>query len=381
MAYFPMFVELEGRPCLIVGGGAVALRKARKLLPYGPCLTVVAQSFVPELEALEGAALCRRAFRPRDVEGQALVVAATGDGALNREIAALCRARRIPVNAVDDKDNCTFLFPALVRRGPLSIGISTGGASPTAAVYVKEKNRSGAARRRRLERDIGISGRPARPCSGLGAGRNRPGAAVRGAVRRMYGKGKAAGAGRIRRAGGADGKRGAGECIKGLCLSGGRGLRQRRPHHGGGLRLLQSCDAVVYDDLIDPALLAQAAHAEQHPAGKRCGRHSMPQSEINSLLVRLGQSGKTVVRLKGGDPFVFGRGGEEFLALQAAGVPCEEVPGISSCIAVPAAAGIPSHTGGQAAASMSLRATRHKRATRCRNLWRRWRRCTARLCF
>lgn len=93
-----------------------------------------------------------------------------------------------------------------------------------------------------------------------------------------------------------------------------------------GLRLLQSCDAVVYDDLIDPALLAQAAHAEQHPAGKRCGRHSMPQSEINSLLVRLGQSGKTVVRLKGGDPFVFGRGGEEFLALQAAGVPCEEVP-------------------------------------------------------
>ena len=94
MAYFPMFVELEGRPCLIVGGGAVALRKARKLLPYGPCLTVVAQSFVPELEALEGA--------------------------------ALCRARRIPVNAVDDKDNCTFLFPALVRRGPLSIGISTG---------------------------------------------------------------------------------------------------------------------------------------------------------------------------------------------------------------------------------------------------------------
>lgn len=137
MAYFPMFVELEGRPCLIVGGGAVALRKARKLLPYGPCLTVVAQSFVPELEALEGAALCRRAFRPRDVEGQALVVAATGDGALNREIAALCRARRIPVNAVDDKDNCTFLFPALVRRGPLSIGISTGGASPTAAVYVK----------------------------------------------------------------------------------------------------------------------------------------------------------------------------------------------------------------------------------------------------
>ncbi len=108
-----------------------------------------------------------------------------------------------------------------------------------------------------------------------------------------------------------------------------------------GLRLLQNCDAVVYDDLIDPALLAQASAAEKYPAGKRCGKHSMPQPEINDLLVRLGSEGKTVVRLKGGDPFVFGRGGEEFLALRQAGISCEEVPGISSCIAVPAAAGIP----------------------------------------
>lgn len=380
MAYFPMFVELEGRPCLIVGGGAVALRKARRLLPYGPCLTVVAQSFVPELEALEGAALCRRAFRPRDVEGQALVVAATGDGALNREIAALCRARRIPVNAVDDKDNCTFLFPALVRRGPLSIGISTGGASPTAAVYVKEKSKPRLRRRRwnGILEYLAARRAPVRPR----CGRNRPGAAVRGAVRRMYGKGKAAGAGRIRRAGGADGKRGAGECIK-------RALSIWWARAGGsadlitvrGLRLLQSCDAVVYDDLIDPALLAQAAHAEQHPAGKRCGRHSMPQSEINSLLVRLGQSGKTVVRLKGGDPFVFGRGGEEFLALQAAGVPCEEVPGISSCIAVPAAAGIPVTHRGASRSFHVITGHTAQTATRCRNLWRRWRRCTARLCF
>ena len=108
-----------------------------------------------------------------------------------------------------------------------------------------------------------------------------------------------------------------------------------------GLRLLQKCDAVVYDDLIDPALLAQAPHAQRHPAGKRCGRHSMPQPEINALLVRLGREGKNVVRLKGGDPFVFGRGGEEVLALQEAGIPFEVVPGISSCIAIPEAAGIP----------------------------------------
>ena len=109
MAYFPMFVELEGRPCLIVGGGAVALRKARKLLPYGPCLTVVAQSFVPELEALEGAVLCRRAFRPRDVEGQALVVADGWNG-----IFEYLAARRAPVRAsVPDETARARLFAAL----------------------------------------------------------------------------------------------------------------------------------------------------------------------------------------------------------------------------------------------------------------------------
>lgn len=108
-----------------------------------------------------------------------------------------------------------------------------------------------------------------------------------------------------------------------------------------GLRLLETCDAVVYDDLIDHALLQAAAKAEKYPAGKRCGRHSMPQEETNQLLVQLAKQGKNVVRLKGGDPFVFGRGGEEILALQEAGVPYEEVPGISSSIAIPAAAGIP----------------------------------------
>ncbi len=108
-----------------------------------------------------------------------------------------------------------------------------------------------------------------------------------------------------------------------------------------GLELLRNCDAVVYDALIDPALLDDAGGAERYGVGKRCGRHSVPQGDTNELLVKLAREGKTVVRLKGGDPFVFGRGGEEILALQAAGVPYEEVPGISSAIAIPAAAGIP----------------------------------------
>lgn len=139
MAYFPLFIELQGAPCLIVGGGRVALRKAQKLLPYGAHLTAVATKFALGWEALPGVVRLARAFCPRDVEGQTLVIAATDDAAQNAAIAAQCRAARVPVNAVDDPESCTFLFPALVRRGALSIGISTGGASPTAAAYLKER--------------------------------------------------------------------------------------------------------------------------------------------------------------------------------------------------------------------------------------------------
>ena len=139
MAYFPFFMELSGQSGLIVGGGAVAARKVEKLLPYGPRLTVIARHFCPALkENREIIRLCRP-FSPQDVENQAFVVAATDDRRVNRQIAELCRQRRIPVNAVDDRESCTFLFPALVRRGTLSVGISTGGASPTAAVWLKEQ--------------------------------------------------------------------------------------------------------------------------------------------------------------------------------------------------------------------------------------------------
>lgn len=139
MAYFPFFMDLEGREGLIVGGGAVAARKAEKLLPFGPRLTVAAPEILPELEALPGLTLVRRAFAPSMLEGKFFVIAAADDREVNREIAALCRARGILVNAVDDKDACTFLFPALARRGELTVGVSTAGASPSAAVWVKER--------------------------------------------------------------------------------------------------------------------------------------------------------------------------------------------------------------------------------------------------
>lgn len=137
MSYFPFFVEMEGLPGLIVGGGSVASRKVEKLLPYGPRLTVVAPEIAPEIASAEGVTLLRRPFHPEDLEGMAFVISAAPP--VNRQVSELCRRKNLPVNVVDDRELCSFLFPALVKRGSLSIGISTGGASPTAAIYLKEQ--------------------------------------------------------------------------------------------------------------------------------------------------------------------------------------------------------------------------------------------------
>ena len=136
MPYFPMFIDLTGQPCLIVGGGVVAARKAEKLRPYSPDLRVVSPEFV---SGFEGCTLLRRPYLPGDEDGMALVIAATDDPDLNHTISAACRGKNIPVNVVDDRDHCTFLFPCLVQEGELSVGISTGGASPTAAVWLKHQ--------------------------------------------------------------------------------------------------------------------------------------------------------------------------------------------------------------------------------------------------
>lgn len=139
MAYFPFFVELDGQEGLIVGGSTVAQRKIEKLLPYGPRLTVCAPDISPSIRAIPGLSLVERAFTPELLAGRAFVIAATDDPGLNHHISLLCRERRIPVNVVDDRDYCSFLFPALVKRGSLSVGISTGGASPTGAIYLKKQ--------------------------------------------------------------------------------------------------------------------------------------------------------------------------------------------------------------------------------------------------
>ena len=139
MAYFPFFVDLEDKRGLVVGGGAVALRKAEKLLPYGPRLTAVAPEFRPEFRELQGVELLRRPFEQTDLKDCDFAVVATDDRALNRDAAELCKERRIPVNAADSREDSTFLFPALLRRGELSVGVSASGASPAAAAWVRDR--------------------------------------------------------------------------------------------------------------------------------------------------------------------------------------------------------------------------------------------------
>ena len=139
MAYFPFFVDLEDKRGLVVGGGAVALRKAEKLLPYGPRLTAVAPEFRPEFRELQGVELLRRPFEQTDLKDCDFAVVATDDRALNRDAAELCKERRIPVNVADSREDSTFLFPALLRRGELSVGVSASGAAPAAAAWTRDR--------------------------------------------------------------------------------------------------------------------------------------------------------------------------------------------------------------------------------------------------
>ena len=331
MGWFPFFIQLEGTRGLLVGGGRVALRKAEKLLPFGAQLTVVAPCICPPLAALPGLTLCRRAFADSDLSpAPDFVIAATGDRALDRRIAALCRARRILVNVVDDPAACGFYFPALVQRGRLCIGISTGGASPTAAAWLRQKIEALlppgfdgildrlAARREAVKAEGGSEAKRAERLQQAFALE----LAAAEAPHAPAAAWENAGPGRVALVGAGCGR---------------ADLITVR-----GLRLLQQCRAVVYDDLIDTALLDTVpAGAERIYVGKRSGRHSAPQAEINAALIALAQRGGLTVRLKGGDPYVFGRGGEEALALQRAGIPFEVVPGITAAIAVPAEAGIP----------------------------------------
>lgn len=333
MPYFPMFIDLKNKPVLIVGGGAVALRKLQKLMPYGVIPTVIAPRILPELATLPGVKLCKRSFRVSDLRPRpSLVIAATDNKATNHRISVLCQKRHIPVNVADDPALCSFLFPALVQQGSFSAGISTGGASPAAAAYFKERLRELLPEGFDKLLSWLESLRPALKAS-------IPEQNKRAEVfRRLFDACMAKGAPLTQ----AETEKYIAAAPPGNVALVGAGCGKADLITIRGLRLLQRCQAVVYDDLIDPALLNAAPEsAKRIYMGKRSGMHAASQTEINQKLIELARSGLQVVRLKGGDPYLFGRGGEEILALKAAGIPCQEVPGIPSAIGIAAEAGIP----------------------------------------
>lgn len=346
MHHLPLFASLKDRPCLIVGGGVVAERRARLLREAGARVTVRAPEFSAALERLAaedaGVILERRPFADDDVEPFWLVVAATDDPAVNaRAAAAAERARRF-CNVVDDAERSSFIMPAIVDRDPVTVAISSGGLSPVVARHVKGLVESLVPSR------IGALARLA------GRWRQRVRAAIPDADERRHFwqdviegsiadhcyAGREADADRALEQALAD--RNAESRKTGEAWLVGAGPGNPDLITLRGRQLLAAADVVLYDRLGAPELLRFARRdAELIPVGKTPGGPSITQAEINRLLVELVSAGKRVCRLKGGDPMVFGRAGEELEALVAAGLPFQVVPGVSAVEGCAAYAGIP----------------------------------------
>lgn len=351
MGYFPFFVEIKGKKALIVGGGRVAAGKAERLLPFEPEITVIAPEICSELKELLGVSCLERPFLEEDVHSFDFVIAASDDAVLNATIARLCERTDTPINVVDDKDKCSFIFPALVKRGKLTAAVTTEGASPHMAAAAKAA--LAAELPDRTEEILDYLADLREPAKERIMQQKQRSAFLRAAAERCmelerplreeeterlfaeYIPNVEKTTAEPERSGYVNGKAGSVTLVGAGC--GAFDLITLR-----GFRALRRAEALVYDDLMDEQLLAFAPEScERIYVGKRMGAHYRKQEEINALLVELAQQGKQVVRLKGGDPFVFGRGGEEIAALKAAGIPVFEIPGITSAIAVPAQAGIP----------------------------------------
>lgn len=345
MNYFPVFFNLAEQPVLVVGGGEVALRKVQLLARSGAAITLVAPQVHPELQERAAAGtmkLAAREFVPEDLNGARLVIVATSRRAVNRWIASLSEARNIPVNVVDDREASRFIVPAIIDRDPVLVAISTAGTSPVLARRLRERLeavipkkigelavwlralRHGARRRlrdtderRRFFENI-----------------------VDGAAARRFIDGDAHGAQRLAQqllATTASSPRAAGDVTLVGAGPGDPELLTLK-----ALRALQDADVILHDRLVPETLLDLSRRdAARISVGKAAGSIGSSQQEINALLIEHALQGKRVVRLKGGDPFIFGRGGEELEALSDANISFSVIPGVTAASGCAAYAGIP----------------------------------------
>ncbi len=344
MDFFPVFLDLKKRRCLLVGGGEVATRKGRMLAKAGAILRVVApevSSELRELIASSGGELFAREYQASDLQSCVLAIAATDIESINEQISADAQALNLPVNVVDTPALCTYITPAIIDRSPLVIAVSSGGEAPVLARLVRAK----------LETLIPASyGKLAQIASQW---RDRVKARFSdGDSRRkfwekilqgpaaelmMYGQETAAN-NFIANELAAD----QAELTQGEVYLVGGGPGDPELLTLRALRLMQQADVVLYDRLVSDGVMELVRRdAERIYVGKRRSEHAMEQENINQLLVDLAKQGKRVLRLKGGDPFIFGRGGEEIELLAQNHIPFQVVPGITAASGCAAYAGIP----------------------------------------
>lgn len=341
MDYLPVCLKLSGERVLLVGAGTVATRKARLLLRAGAYLDVVAPEMEPALSDLlnEDCHWREGEYREADLEGVSVVVAATASDTVNRQISSDAQRRALPVNVVDSPDLCTFIFPAIIDRDPIILAVSSGGQSPVLTRIL----------RRQIEAMVpGAYGR-----LGEFAGRLRDKVkngitdatqrrlfweqALEGTIAELVMAGREEAAEQL-----LDEQLANQDAVTGEVYLVGAGPGDPDLLTFKAARLLQSADVVLYDALVSDEILEMSRRdAERIYVGKRRANHALPQAEINQLLLELAQSGKRVIRLKGGDPFVFGRGGEEIELLAREGVPFQVVPGITAANGAACYAGIP----------------------------------------
>ncbi len=331
----PLFLNLAGRRVLLVGGGPVAAAKLQQLLAAAADVHVVAPEVIEEIErtaASCGVVIDRRPFVPADLDRAWLVVAAATP-AVNREVAAAAEARRIFVNAVDDPANASAFLSGVIRREGVTIAVSTSGDAPGLTALIRQ-GFDELLPRRDLAQWVREARRQRRQWKADGVPMDERRPLLLDALNRLYAAPRATL--RNERPQPSDPGASAGHVSLVGAGPGDPGLLTRK-----AIARLRAADLVLYDALNDERILRYARQAQRFFVGKRQGRHALSQDKINALMIRAARRGRRVVRLKGGDPFVLGRGGEEALALAGAGVAFDVVPGVTSAIAAPALAGIP----------------------------------------
>ena len=343
MEFLPLFHNLRGRHVLVVGGGEIALRKSRLLADAGAVLRVVAPEIGTELGELIASSAGEqrlRGYLEPDLDGCVLVIAATDNETLNAQVSHDARLRGMPVNVVDAPALCSVIFPAIVDRSPLVIAVSSGGDAPVLARLIRAK----------IETWIpptyghlaGLAARFRHQVKNLFPNVQQRRAfweeVFQGPIADRQLAGQGAEAQRLLQAKiDGDAPSAAGEVYLVGAGPGDPDLLTFK-----ALRLMQQADVVLYDRLVAPAILELCRRdADRVYVGKQRADHALPQDQINQQLVTLAKQGKRVLRLKGGDPFIFGRGGEEIEELAAHGIPFQVVPGITAASGCAAYAGIP----------------------------------------